>query len=153
MPRRMRRAVSDWLAVLPSRVRVLDLNGHHVEVGILETAELPPPPLDTLPGVQASDVELSFRGPAASVNGADNYMKASAHPVGAVKSIDIHRLLVDGSDAAAFYDLHIDHPVDSITIADWYQLEGDRICAIRRFWILHRSCPPVARPPSIRYVA
>ena len=54
----MRRAVSDWLAVLLSRVRVVDLSGHHVDVGILETAELPPAPLDTLPGVQASDVEL-----------------------------------------------------------------------------------------------
>jgi YHS domain-containing protein len=75
--------------------------------------------------------ELSFRGPAASVNGADNYMKASAHAVGAVKGIELHRLFVDGSEAAAFYDLHIDHPVGSIAIADWYQLEGDRICAIR----------------------
>src|SRR5215813_5190554 len=75
--------------------------------------------------------ELSFHGPAASVNGADNYLKASAHAVGAVKGIEIHRLFVDGSDAAAFYSLHIDHPVGSITIADWYQLEGDRICAIR----------------------
>jgi hypothetical protein len=70
--------VSGWLAVLLSRVRILDLNGHHIAVGILETAELPPP-VDTLPGVQASAVELSFRGPAASVNGADNYMKISAH--------------------------------------------------------------------------
>ena len=48
-----------------------------------------------------------------------------------MKRIDIHRLFVDGSDGAAFYDLHIDHPVGSVAIADWYQLEGDRIRAIR----------------------
>ena len=75
--------------------------------------------------------ELSFRGPAASVDGADNYLKASAHAVRAVKRIEIHRLFVDGSDVAAFYDLHIDHPVGAIPIADWYQLEGDRIRTIR----------------------
>ena len=75
--------------------------------------------------------DLSFQGPAASVDGVDNYLKATAHAVGAVKRIEIRRLFVDGSDAAAFYDLHIDHPVGSILIADWYQLEGDRIRAIR----------------------
>jgi YHS domain-containing protein len=74
---------------------------------------------------------LAFRGPAASVSGADNYLKASAHAVGAVNRLEIHKLFVDGSDVAAFYDLLIDHPVGSINIADWYQLEGDRICAIR----------------------
>ena len=75
--------------------------------------------------------ELSFRGPAASADGADKYLKASAHAVHAVKRLEILRLFVDGSDVAAFYDLHIDHPVGSITIADWYQLEGDRIRTIR----------------------
>jgi YHS domain-containing protein len=75
--------------------------------------------------------DLSFRGPAASVDGVDNYLKATAHAVRAVKRVDIHRLFVDGSDAAAFYDLHIDHPVGSIAIADWYQLDGDRIRGIR----------------------
>src|SRR3974377_2252254 len=61
--------------------------------------------------------ELSFRGPAARVDGADNYLKASAHAVRAVKRIEIHKFFVDGSDVAAFYDLHIDHPVGSIPIA------------------------------------
>jgi YHS domain-containing protein len=84
---------------------------------------------DVVRGYLADD--LSFRGPAASVNGADNYLKASAHAVDAVKRIEIHKLFVDGSDVAAFYDLHIDHPVGSISIADWYQIESDRIRAIR----------------------
>jgi YHS domain-containing protein len=75
--------------------------------------------------------ELSFRGPAASVDGADNYLKATAHAVRAVKRIEIQRLFVDGSDVAAFYELHIDHPVGSIAIADWHHLEGDRIRSIR----------------------
>jgi YHS domain-containing protein len=75
--------------------------------------------------------ELSFRGPGTSVNGADNYLKASAHAVRAVKRTEIHKLFADGSDVAAFYDLQIDHPVGSTSIADWYQLEGDRIRAIQ----------------------
>jgi len=30
-----------------------------------------------------------------------------------------------------FYDLHIDHAVSVVAIAEWYQMDGERISAIR----------------------
>jgi YHS domain-containing protein len=74
---------------------------------------------------------LSFQGPAAKFSGADAYMKASAHAVRAVKHIETHRVFADDSDVAVFYDMHVDHAVGSIAIADWYHVEGDRIASIR----------------------
>src|SRR5262249_19873890 len=75
--------------------------------------------------------ELSFRGPAATIIGADNVLTASEHAVRAVKHLEIHKLFLDGSEVSAFYDLLIYHPVGTITIADWYQLEDDKIRSIR----------------------
>jgi YHS domain-containing protein/limonene-1,2-epoxide hydrolase len=75
--------------------------------------------------------ELSFRGPGAAITGADNVLKASEHAVRAVKRLEIHKVFVDGSEVAAFYDLQIDHPIGTITLADWYQVEDDHICSIR----------------------
>jgi YHS domain-containing protein len=40
-------------------------------------------------------------------------------------------VFVDGSDVCIFFDLHIDHPVQSIAIADWYHLEDGKIASIR----------------------
>jgi YHS domain-containing protein len=74
---------------------------------------------------------LSFRGPAASFVGADDYLKATEHAVRAVKHLETHKLFADDSDVAVFYELHIDHAVASIAIADWYHLEGNQIASIR----------------------
>jgi YHS domain-containing protein len=74
---------------------------------------------------------VSFRGPAASFSGADNYLKATEHVVRAVKRVDKRKMFVDGSDVCIFFDLHIDHPVESIAIADWYHLEDGKIASIR----------------------
>jgi YHS domain-containing protein len=73
---------------------------------------------------------LSFRGPAASFASADEYLRASEHAVRAVKHVQMHKVFVDDSDVAVFYDLHIDHQVGFITIVDWYHLEGDKIATI-----------------------
>jgi YHS domain-containing protein len=75
--------------------------------------------------------DVSFRGPAAQFSGADVYLEASAHARRAVRRLEMHRMFADDVDVAAFYDLHFDHPVGVIAIADWYHLEGDRIASIR----------------------
>jgi YHS domain-containing protein len=74
---------------------------------------------------------LSFRGPAASFDTADTYLKATGHAVRAVKNMQTHKVFAENSDVAVFYDLHLNHRVGSITIADWYHLEGDKIASIR----------------------
>jgi YHS domain-containing protein len=43
----------------------------------------------------------------------------------------MHKVFVDDQDACIFYDLHLDHAVNVVSVAEWYHLEGDRISAIR----------------------
>ena len=74
---------------------------------------------------------VSFRGPAASFSGADTYLKATQHALRALKRVDKRKVFVDGSDVCILFDLHIDHPVESIAIADFYHLEGGKIASIQ----------------------
>src|SRR5262245_26797289 len=93
--------------------------------------------------------DVSFQGPAAKFSGADAYMKASAHAVGAVKRLETHKVFVDGPDVAVFYDMHVAHPVGSITIADWYHIEGDKIAAIRTILDTGPFTAPVAGETAV----
>jgi YHS domain-containing protein len=75
--------------------------------------------------------DLSFDGPAAHVTGAEAYLRATAHAVAAVQRVETRKVFADDADVAVFYDLHLNHPtVPSITIADWFHVEGDRIVSI-----------------------
>jgi YHS domain-containing protein len=73
---------------------------------------------------------LSFEGPAAHIAGADGYMKATEHVVRSVKGVETRKILTDDADVAVFYQLHIDHSVGSITVVDWYHVEGAKITSI-----------------------
>jgi len=75
--------------------------------------------------------DLSFEGPAASFNSADTYLKATEHAVRAVTRVETRRILADDADVAVLYDLHLDHPVGSVTVADWYHVEDQKITSIR----------------------
>jgi YHS domain-containing protein len=76
--------------------------------------------------------DLSFQGPAAAFATADDYLRATRHAAGVVKGVEVRRVFVDGAEVAVLYDLHLDHAVGSIAIADWYRLEDDgKIASIR----------------------
>src|SRR5919204_3789708 len=75
--------------------------------------------------------DLVFQGPAARFTRADEYLRATEHAVRAVKRLETHKIFADGDDVAVFYDLHIDHPVESITVADWFHVDGAKIATIR----------------------
>ena len=83
--------------------------------------------------------DLSFQGPAARFSSADAYVRASEHAVRAVKRLVVRKTFVNGSDVAVFYDLHVDHPVGAIAIADCYHLEGDKSPRFALSWIRLRS--------------
>jgi YHS domain-containing protein len=93
--------------------------------------------------------DVSFQGPAAKFSGADAYMKASAHAVHAVKRLETHKVFVDGPDVAVFYDMYLDHPVGSVTIGDWYHIEGDKIAAIRTILDTGPFTAPVAGETAV----
>jgi YHS domain-containing protein/limonene-1,2-epoxide hydrolase len=89
--------------------------------------------------------DLSFEGPAAHVTGAQAYLRATEHAVAAVQRVETRKVFADDADVAVFYDLHLHHPtVASITIADWFHVEGDRIASIRS--ILDTG--PFSAPPE-----
>jgi YHS domain-containing protein len=75
--------------------------------------------------------QFSFIGPAAQFSDPDRYLRATEHAARAVRKIEKHKIFVDGQDACIFYDLHIDHGVELVPVAEWYHLEGDRITSIR----------------------
>jgi YHS domain-containing protein/ketosteroid isomerase-like protein len=75
--------------------------------------------------------DVSFRGPAATFSTADNYLRAAAHAVRAAKGVQKHKVFVDGPDVCIWYDLHIDHAVGSIAMADWYHVVDGKISSIQ----------------------
>lgn len=74
---------------------------------------------------------LSFVGPAASISGADLYLRASEHARRAVKGVETRKFFADGPDVCIFYSLQMDGPVSSAAVADWYRLDGDKIISIQ----------------------
>jgi YHS domain-containing protein len=75
--------------------------------------------------------QFSFIGPATQFSDPDRYLRATEHAARAVRIVEKHKIFVDGQDACIFYDLHIDHAVNVVPVAEWYHLEGDRITSIR----------------------
>jgi YHS domain-containing protein len=74
---------------------------------------------------------FSFIGPAAQFSDPDRYLQATEHAARAVRNVETHKIFVDGQDACIFYDLHIDHAVNVVPVAEWYHIEDDRITSIR----------------------
>lgn len=75
--------------------------------------------------------DLSFSGPAATFSTADEYLKVSGHVGRMAKGVERRKVFVDGPDVCIFFDLVIDTPVRSMTIAEWYHVDSDRISSIR----------------------
>src|SRR5689334_23472905 len=71
--------------------------------------------------------DLSFHGPAAHFLGADAYITATEHVAAAVQEVETHKVFADDADVAVFYDLQLNHPVASITVAEWFHVEGEKI--------------------------
>jgi YHS domain-containing protein len=69
--------------------------------------------------------------PAAQFLDPDRYLRATEHAARAVRNVEKHKVFVDGQDACIFYDLHIDHAVSVVPVAEWYHLESYRIASLR----------------------
>ncbi len=75
--------------------------------------------------------DFSFVGPSARFDGADAFLKASAHVAPSVTRVEIDKLFVDGDDVAVFYVLHLDHRVSTIPAAEHFHLKDGRIASSR----------------------
>ncbi len=74
---------------------------------------------------------LSFRGPIDAFDKPEPYLEALAklHPI--VERIDVKKLFVDGNDVCMLYDMVTRTPAGTAFIAEWIQVKGDKIAAIR----------------------
>ena len=75
--------------------------------------------------------DFTFVGPSARFDGADAFLKASAHVAPSVTRIEIDKLFVDGDDVAAFYVLHLDHRVSTMPAAEHFHLKDGLIASSR----------------------
>ena len=88
---------------------------------------------------------FSFVGPGASYGTPDDFLRLSGHIRGMVKGVRRHKLIQDGPDVGAFYELLIEHPVGSVAIADWYHIEDGRITSLRTVF----DTGPFVAPPAL----
>lgn len=73
--------------------------------------------------------DLAFAGPAASIRGADAYLRATEHARAGARGIERRQVFANGDDVCVWYDLLLRGPVDSTSVAEWYHVDGDRITA------------------------
>lgn len=75
--------------------------------------------------------DFAFVGPSARFDGADAFLKASAHVAPTVTRVEIDKLFVDGDDVAAFYVLHLEHRVSTMAAAEHFHLRDGLIASSR----------------------
>jgi len=83
---------------------------------------------EALRGLLADDV--SFRGPLASVDGADECLAGLQGMAKIMTDIVVHRRWADGADAITWFDLHTSLAPPAPT-ANWSHVEDGRITAIQ----------------------
>src|SRR5262245_43384916 len=75
--------------------------------------------------------DVAFDGPAASFTSAEDYLATSAHVASIVHRFEIERTFVDDDDVCVFSRLYTRALTESLLVADWYHVQGERIASIR----------------------
>ncbi|MGI8712806.1 MAG: nuclear transport factor 2 family protein [Solirubrobacteraceae bacterium] len=88
-----------------------------------ETADV-----DLLRTILADDV--SFRGPLAQVQGADEYAESIRGLFGATEKLVKHRVFVDGDDVLTWFDLHLPGAPPT-PVAQWCHIEGGQVTRVQ----------------------
>jgi len=77
------------------------------------------------------DDNLAFQGPIDTFDRADNYIEAVKGLSAIIQRIDVKRIFSDGNDVCLLYDMVTNTPAGTAFIAEWYQIKGDKIGALR----------------------
>ena len=83
---------------------------------------------DTMRSLVADDV--SFEGPLATLEGAEDYIEGIRGLSRVVSEIVIRKVFVDGQDVLAWYDMHTT-VASPVAVANWLHVEGGKITALR----------------------
>ena len=73
----------------------------------------------------------TFQGPLDTFNKADDYLEALKKLASIIQRIDLKKVFVDGDDVCVLYDMVTNTPAGTAFIAEWYQVKGGKITALR----------------------
>lgn len=74
---------------------------------------------------------FSFRGPFDSFDKPEPYLEALKKLHTMVQRVDMKKFFVDGRDVCMLYDLVTNTPAGTSFVAEWLQVQGDKIASIR----------------------
>jgi SnoaL-like domain len=74
---------------------------------------------------------LSFHGPIETFDKPEPYLESLRKLHHIIQRIDMKKIFVNGGDVCVLYDMVTNTPAGTAFIAEWYQVKGDRIAAIR----------------------
>jgi hypothetical protein len=94
---------------------------------------------ERLRGLLADDV--SFRGPLASIDGADGCVDGMRGLARILTGIEVHKRFVDGPDVLTWFDLHTSVAPPAPT-ANWSRVDDGRITRIRVTFDPRPLAPP-----------
>jgi hypothetical protein len=72
------------------------------------------------------DDDVSFRGPLAEVQGADEYADSIRGLFAGTEKLDVHKVFVDGEDVLTWFDLHMPGAPPA-PVASWIHLQDGRV--------------------------
>lgn len=75
--------------------------------------------------------DMTFQGPLDTFNTADQYLEASKRLASIILRIDVKKTFVDGNDVCVLYEMVTNTPAGTAFIAEWYQVKGGKIAALR----------------------
>ena len=75
--------------------------------------------------------DMTFQGPLDTFTTADQYLEASRKLASIIQRIEVKKTFVDGDDVCVLYEMVTYTPAGTAFIAEWYQVRGGRIAALR----------------------
>jgi hypothetical protein len=75
--------------------------------------------------------DMTFQGPLDTFTTADQYLEASKRLATIIQRIDVKKTFVDGDDVCVLYEMVTNTPAGTAFIAEWYQVRGGKIVALR----------------------
>src|SRR5712691_718142 len=74
---------------------------------------------------------LSFQGPIETFTSADPYVESLKKLHHIIDRVDMKKMFVDKDDVCLLYDMVTKTPAGTAFIAEWHQVKGNKIAAIR----------------------
>lgn len=93
--------------------------------------------------------DVSVTGPASRFEDADGFLKAAAHVAAGVSAVRMKKVVVDGADACAFYELEVNHRVGRMAVAERYRLADDKIATIQTIFDMAPFVPSAGKDVAI----